>query len=222
MTKVRTQKNYIEARYFYRYTNLAAVIHLLKNRQITLLDPMNWDDKNDVFFMKKYKESRKAKTVLALCFAEGTEKYHHWKAFSSGSDGISINFEKENLLSAFSGDDKIEHRHVRYTSIRKINRFLEKSSLDFSELPFLKHSAYSTEREYRVIYTNAEFLTEPKNYDISLCWIKVIKLSPWMPEPLVKSVKEALKSISGCQKLKIIQSRVTDNKAWKDIARRVS
>ena len=217
MVNLGKHKKNTKAKYFYRYTNLAAAIHLLKNKQITLLDPMSWDDKNEAFLMETYKERRNAKTVLALCFAEAAETYHHWKTFSNGPDGISINFEKDKLLSTFSRDNKIEHRHVRYIPMRKI----ETLSLDISELPFLKRYPFRAEKEYRVIYVDTEALTKPKNYDINLSWIKWIRLSPWMPEPFVESVKKALRSISGCKKLKIVQSRVIRSEKWKNIASQV-
>ena len=223
MANFKKQRNRAQAKYFYHYTNLAAVIHLLKNRQITLLDPMNWDDKNDAFFMKTYKKRKKAKTVLALCFAEGSERYHHWKAFCDGSDGISINFEKNQLLSMFGKDTKIEHGYVKYSYIQEMEKSLEGSQLNVSELPFLKRSVYRDEKEYRVIYTDTKGPTkEFKNYDIDLCWIKRIRLSPWIPEPLAESVKEILRSIAGCKRLKIYRSTVIENEKWKDFARRAT
>ena len=30
-----------------RYTDMPTLVYLLKNKQITLLDPNTWDDKND-------------------------------------------------------------------------------------------------------------------------------------------------------------------------------
>jgi hypothetical protein len=33
--------------YLRRYTDLTALIYLLHQRKITLLDPSSWDDKND-------------------------------------------------------------------------------------------------------------------------------------------------------------------------------
>ena len=182
-------------KYFYRYTSLAAAIHLLTTKQITLLDPVNWDDKNDTFFIRKYKECEKAKTVLVLCFTESAETYQHWKTFSGGTEGVSINFEKHKLLSAFSEDDRIEHGYVKYSSIREI----EKLPLDASDLPFFKRRLYKAEKEYRVIYTDPRSRISLKNCDIELSWIKRIRLNPWMPKPLVKSVREILKSIPGCQ-----------------------
>lgn len=223
MNNSKKQQNDAQTEYFYRYTNLAAAIHLLKNRQITLLDPMNWDDRNDTFFIKTYKKRKKAKTVLALCFAEGSERYHYWKAFSNKSDSVSINFEKNKLLSMFDEDTKIKHRYVEYFSIKKLEKSLADSPLNVSELPFLKRSIYRDEKEYRVIYTNTEGSTEEfKDYNIDLDWIKKIRLSPWMPKQLAESVKKILRSIDGCQSLDIYRSTVIENEKWKDFARRAT
>lgn len=204
--------------YFYRYTHLDAAIHLLKNREITLLDPMKWDDSNDVFFMKEYRKRMEAKTLLAICFVQGGETYHHWKLFSDGPHGVSIDFEEDKLLSAFDEDNKIRHDPVEYKSIEEMEKSLKELPLNVSELPFLKRYPYRGEKEYRVIYVDTEEHLESKSYEIKLDWIKLIRLSPWMPKPLVKSVTETLKSISGCSGLKILQSTVTDSRRWKKIA----
>jgi hypothetical protein len=42
----------------HRFTNLAAAIHMLRTRTITLLDPNTWDDKNDAYFMAEYKRQK--------------------------------------------------------------------------------------------------------------------------------------------------------------------
>lgn len=218
------KKNNTETKYFYRYTDLATAIHLLKNRRITLLDPMKWDDKNDVFFMKKYKELMQAKTLLAICFVQGGETYHHWKLFSYGPHGVSINFEKDGLLSVFDGDNGIERGPMQYSSIKDMEELLEELPLEASKLPklpFLKRRPYKGEEEYRVIYVDTEKRLRSRSYDIDLSLIKRIRLSPWMPKPLVKSVKETLESICGCSGLEIVRSTVTDSTRWKRIAEQV-
>jgi hypothetical protein len=58
-----------------RYTNLAATIHMLRSRTITLLSPGSWDDRNDAYFMAEYKRRKGLKTLLALCFANCGETY---------------------------------------------------------------------------------------------------------------------------------------------------
>ena len=221
MVKVRISNNpkiNSKTKYFYRYTNLAAAIHLLKNGKITLLNPMNWDDKNDVYFMRRYKEQRKAKAVLALCFIEGAESYHHWKVFSNGPDGVSINFEKDKLLSIFKKENKVQHGYVEYLLIQEIEKLSATPTLDVAELPFLKRYPYRDEEEYRIIYTDLKRRSYLKDYDIDLSWIKWIRLSPWMLKLLVKSVIYSLKSIPQCQDLEIIRSTVRDSERWKNIA----
>jgi len=41
-----------------RYTSVAALIDILRRREIVLLDPQNWDDRNDRYFMKLYKDKK--------------------------------------------------------------------------------------------------------------------------------------------------------------------
>ena len=40
---------------FRRYTSLSILLDILKKKRLTLLDPQNWDDKNDAFYMELYK-----------------------------------------------------------------------------------------------------------------------------------------------------------------------
>ena len=86
--------------YLRRYTDLPALLNMLSMRQITLLDPKTWDDRNDSFFMSLYKERKKLKTLLALCFAQTPETYHHWRVFSNGSAGVCVVFDRAALLDS--------------------------------------------------------------------------------------------------------------------------
>jgi Protein of unknown function (DUF2971) len=185
---------------FRRYTNLAATIHLLREKAITLLNPATWDDKNDAYFMAEYKRYKNAKTVLALCFAERAETYHHWRVFSHGSDGVCIEFDKQKLLSAFRNDPQISRGPVQYKTIKEIN---DLELIDLDDLPFLKRYPYEDEAEYRVIYVDKKKSTEFQDYWIEIAWINRITLSPWMSERLAGSVIKTLKSIDGCSRLKI-------------------
>ena len=86
---------------FRRYTNLSDLIHILREKTIFLRDPTKWDDKNDSYFLEKYKEYKGLKTLLSLCFADNKEEtYRHWRVFSSGADGVSIRFNRDQILDA--------------------------------------------------------------------------------------------------------------------------
>ncbi|MCK4207395.1 DUF2971 domain-containing protein [Brucella pituitosa] len=201
-----------------RYTNLASALHILHNRCLTLLSPETWDDRNDAYFMSEYKRLKSVKTVLAICIADREETYHHWQVFSRGADGVCIEFDREELLAAFDAAGGISHRYVDYELVTKANAMRE---VDLEILPFTKRWPYGDEREYRAIYVNTdkEMLAFP--VPLALAAIKRITLSPWLAPALVEPVKKTLKSLPGCNGLRIYRSTLIDNKPWKKLTGRV-
>lgn len=196
----------------HRYTNLAATIHLLQTRQITLLNPATWDDRNDAYFMAEYKRHKKAETVLALCFTAQNETYHHWRVFSHGTDGVRIEFDRAALSTAFKGEPDLRREMVTYRTINEARRI---KRIDVEALPFLKRAPYADEKEFRLVYVSATEAVQFKDYPIKHAWIRRITLSPWMSRPLAESVKANLRSIDGCARLPISQSTLVENEVWK-------
>ena len=199
---------------FRRYTNRAAAIHLLQTRTITLLNPATWDDKNDAYFMAEYKRLVGARTVLALCFAECNETYHHWGVFSHGSDGVCIVFDKERILSAFEGDALVRKGSVNYKVLNEIKKL---KTLDAEELPFLKRRAYKDEKEYRVVYVNKRNAEEFLPYQIDIASVAQVILSPWIAVTLARAIRKTLLSIDGCPSLSITKSTLTNNEQWRRV-----
>lgn len=204
---------------FRRYTNLAAVVHLLRTRAVTLLNPATWDDTNDAYYMAEYKRLKHAKAVLALCFTENAETYHHWRVFSHGADGACIEFDKDRLLTIWEGQDTVRTGAIAYKEIRQLRG---QAVISLEELPFIKRYPYRDEQEFRVVFISKHETVEFKDYPIDLSWIKRITLSPWMSNNLSASVKETLKSIPGCSAIKINRSTLVDNEAWKRLAARIA
>jgi hypothetical protein len=202
---------------FRRYTNLAAAIHILRTKSITPLNPATWDDRNDAYYMAEYKRLKNAAAVLALCFTESDEKYHHWRIFSHGSDGVCIEFDKPLLLRTWTGDPTIKKDAVTYELIKDMRA---RPVIDPERLPFLKRHPYKDEREFRVIYVGMDAASETKSYPIALPCIKRITLSPWLSRSLSNSVKDTLKSIPDCSAIRIYKSTLVDNEAWKGFTAR--
>lgn len=202
-------------RTFRRYTNLAAAIHLLRTRRITLLDPETWQDKNDSYFLARYKERIGAGSVLAACFADAAETFHHWSVFASRSNGVCVQFNKEILQAAVGKDKSVEFRQVRYLEIKtlKTNPIVER------DLPFVKRYPYKDEREYRLLHINRNSEIDFYHVRIPLTAIDRITLSPWMPQSLAEEVKPILKSIKGCGQIEIYRSTLIENENWKNAAR---
>jgi hypothetical protein len=166
--------------------------------------------------MAEYKRLKNAITVLALCFTESYERYHHWKVFSQGSDGVCIEFDKLQLLRTLNGDPMIRTDVVTYVRIKDMRA---RPVIDYERLPFLKRHPYEDEREFRVIYVGND-ASETKSYPIELTCIKRITLSPWMSQSLSNSVKDTLRSIAECSAFRIYHSTLVDNEAWKGFAAR--
>lgn len=197
-----------------RYTNLASAIHILDQKAITLLSPTLWDDRNDAYFLNQYKDRKSLKTLLALCFAETLETYHHWRVFAPGLDGVCIEFDKDRLLAAFRHADNVLCRPVQYRQIPDV----AKRPPAVDDLPFLKRFPYRDEKEFRIIHSDQAELREYRSFPVKLHCISRITLSPWMPGPLIASVKSALHGIEGCANLKVYRSTLIDNEKWKKAA----
>ena len=197
--------------YLRRYTDVPALIHLLKQRKITLLDPHTWDDSNDSFYLALYREKKNLKTVLALCFSQDNETYHHWHVFEGGASGICIRFRRSYLLKALSQQNGVRTGPVSYKTLSD----LERKRLSVDELPFLKRHAFEHENEFRVIYESALLTKQSLDISIPVSSIDKITLSPWIHPNLSSDLKETLRSIPGCSHLRVVRSTLISNAEWK-------
>lgn len=196
---------------FRRYTELPALFHLLYRKELTLLDPSSWDDKNDSFFLQQYKEKKKLKPVLALCFTQAEETYHHWHVFSSGSAGVCVTFKEQQLMSAVGRVPGLQMGSVRYLTIPQMRA----RRLKIKELPYFKRAPFKPEDEVRMLW---ESTAEEKSYlpiPIGLSSISRITLSPWLHPSLSASVKEAIATTPGCRSIKVVRSTLIGNEEWK-------
>ena len=152
--------------------------------------------------------------MLALCFFLEAERYHHWRIYASGMDGVCIEFDGGRLLSALEATCHVRHRAVNY---RKLGEM--KSSLpDIDELPFLKRYAYEDEHEYRIIYVSTDQLLDKRDCKIDRSCIRKVVLSPWVPDDLAASLSDTLCEVSGRADLPIHKSQLVNHEACKGFA----
>jgi hypothetical protein len=200
-----------EADTLHRYTSITAMLRLLKTRRLTLLSPDLWEDRNDAFAITHYKERKHLKTVLAACFTQTPETYHHWKVFAHDAEGVCIEFRKKNLLSAFKKKPGIRMGDVHYEQIR----ILSKCAPKLDDVPFLKRYPYRHEFEFRILFEDDATKFETRDYAIKLSSILSIKLNPWIPKSLVPTLREVIHSIEGCSRIRTYQTTVLENEDWK-------
>jgi hypothetical protein len=196
-----------------RYTDLPALICLLREKKITLLDPYSWDDSNDSHYLSVYKSRKGLKTLLALCFTQVAETYHHWRVFAAGSSGVCIKFKRTDLIKAVDKCGGVRTGEVEYLKLEEARS--RKPTID--QLPFIKRHAFEDEDEFRVIFESSKSDLPKKDIPIPLSCISKITLSPWAHQSLTKHVKEVLKGISGCKNIEIVRSTLVGNNEWKRI-----
>jgi hypothetical protein len=192
-----------------RYTSFPALLAMLQSQQITLLSPALWEDRNDAFYMGQYKSRKQLKTLLALCFSQAEETYHHWRVFTHGADGVCITFRRAPLLKALTG---LRASAVTYRKIADLPR------AKLAQLPFLKRAPYEDEREFRIVFEDRVQEVETKSFAMPLGCISRVTLNPWLAPPLAGALKTAIKQIPGCTGLKVYQTTLLENERWKKAA----
>jgi hypothetical protein len=197
-----------------RYTELPYLIDFLQTKELALLNPALWDDRNDSYYIEQFARTNCLLSTYALCLAEASETYHHWRVFSHGGSGACIEFDKAQLISAASLTPGLRAEDVKYKTIDS----LRECAPSQSDLPFLKRYAFSDEKEFRLFYGTAKKGPPVFRMQVPLKAIKRITLSPWLPASVVNHVKSTLKSIDGCKSLKIYKSTLVENENWKKFA----
>lgn len=205
-------KSFIKpAEHLRRYADLPALLYMLRRKRLSLLSPDSWDDKNDAYFVELYREKKCLPTVLALCFTEKGETYHHWRVFSSGAGGVCIKFHREALLQHLSKFKGVRFGAAQYIMMNR----LRKEQLAIGDLPFLKRYAFRDESEFRVIYEGTKTRRETKDFPLPLSCVAKISISPWAPQALAVAITETIKSVPDCAELSVGRSSLIINKEWR-------
>jgi hypothetical protein len=190
---------------------------MLLHKHFTLVDPSAWDDKNDSYCLRLYQQRRKdIASVRVACLTERDETYHHWRIFANGPAGICQVFNRENLLEFVDAQPDLRGDKVTYIANAKLARL---TSLVDDSVPFLKRLPYGDEGEYRVVYESILPTGKVHNVQMSpeqlTSVLNRIVVSPWTPEPIYLSLKEIIRSIDGCERVRVTRSLCTDTPAFK-------
>lgn len=194
-----------------RYTELPFVIEYLQSKELALLNPDTWDDRNDAYFIEQYAAAKKLLSTNALCLTEASETYHHWRVFSHGASGVCIEFKKDDLIFAARKVSGLTYGKVDYLKIKDLQEYPASEQ----DLPFLKRRAFSDEDEFRLFHESKTSSNSPFKMKVPISAVNRIILSPWLPKGTAISIRELIKSIPGCSSLKVSRSTLVDNARWK-------
>jgi hypothetical protein len=211
-----------EYKYLNRYTSKQHLLDTLKYKRLTLLDPRNWEDTNDSYFLELYKQCTKSKTMLALCFTEYEyDKYQYWKIYARKIEGVCIRFDKEKLIKCF---DNVTLSGISYNKVdyKTLSELKKNKHLRCADLPFIKRKAFQDEKEFRFIFeSNNEAITN-KHVFIGLNCILQITFNPWIDKSTFQSISTEIREIEGCENIKIRQTRIINYKEWKKVGESIA
>ena len=207
-------KDSSNGRFLRRYTELPFLIDILQTRQISLVNPQFWDDRNDSYYIQQYGLLNGFESIFCMCLTETNETYHHWRVFSHGTGGVCIEFHKSMLQEDAIAFQGLRAEPVTYRTLHD----LRQSRPLTEELPFLKRYAFSDEMEFRLVMTTRKYHDGVFKVPIRLGSISRIMLSPWLSKTVATQTKNVLKTIKGCSKMKIYRSTLVDNESWKKFA----
>jgi len=146
--------------------------------------------------------------LLAVCFAETSETYQHWKVYSGNSSGVCIEFNKDNLLKKALKIKGFRCQKIEYLPFRGELTSVEK-------LPFTKRVAFTGEDEFRIIYENEEEKINIKYLPIIPEDIIRIEINPWVNKSIYNSIVSTIRNIDGFGNIPIRKSGILENEKWK-------
>lgn len=199
-------------RFIRRYSSIAATIDILRRKELPLLDPQNWDDRNDRYFMNLYREKKGVGGLYGLCAATCSETYHHWRVFTNAADGACIEIRRQGLEAQLDQLEGVRYGEIKYLKIEEIEAL---SPADCDDLPFVKRIGFEPEDEYRIIAETAAAQRPALSIDLPVSRINRIYLNPWLPKSISDSVVTTLRGIPGCSKLTVSKSYLIDSSRWK-------
>lgn len=193
-----------------RYTDVLAVLDMLKHQRITLLSTARWIDRNDRGALELYGARLGYKSVLAYCMTEASETFHHWQVFAGHGFGACIVFDKPALIDRVTSAG-LTHGKVKY---RRASQ-LDAQAVREDRIPFLKREVFKDEREYRIIAGTLDFHDpESLRVGIDLSLIRRVVLGPSIPRPLADTLEQIIRSFDDCAAVRLTVSHLHENQVW--------
>jgi hypothetical protein len=192
-----------------RYTTLPVLMDMLERKRLVLLDPLSWEDKNDLEILLEYKRRKHLQKLFALCFSYGDETIHHWKTFADGISGCCVEFDPEKLTALLKARPRVRYGKVRYKKLRD----LKDATIEVDQIPFTKRWPYRCEEEFRVIWGGR---TQRDCHEIpfDLRMITRITISQRMPQQVYETIRDYLREVFPRPEQRINRSTLYQNQVW--------
>lgn len=198
------------------------LLDLIKNHRLPLINPSEWEDKNDIFASKL---SCKDDEIIGICCftLSKSNSIYRWSKMAPNNLCVRVEFGIDEIKAMLPRN--ITMKEVQYKSIDELKAKTLKSIKDCA---FIKSIPFKQEKEIRMV-TNQSVADENKNAKIvdylsglPSDVIKNIRLSPFLDQKIFRLVKELLHKYlvaNSWENVKISQSRILDREKWKNALR---
>ena len=229
------EKKRIKGECLRHYTSLPRLIEILSEKQIPMMNPAFWIDKNDAFSVNESSDS----AVGVICFSDTEQELSHmWENYAKRGIGVCVLFYKEGIKKLINGKNNYKLNKITYLRFKKNKDtwVLYDENVKFkikekSELAFVKRIPYCEEHEYRLAFfsdQNRKICGNVVSFlqiNFSLKdLIHEIYLSPFLDKEQEKDVKCLLEAyLKECKlsEIKVKISKMAEDVRWRNAIRRL-
>ena len=194
------------------YTNLATLVSILEQGELTLGDTARWEDRNDAASVEAYRRKTGAAQIRVLSFAAGDEQIHLWLAYARKDYGGCIRFNTPALLAALGHIPGLVHGPMRYTPRQELTAG-ELAAAAPKDLPFIKRRPLRSRTGIPRPLVRRPGRNAPRYPPAGL--VDGITLAPGLAAPFGPALTEMLEARYAARcALKVRHSRLLSSPDW--------
>lgn len=206
-----------ENKSIYRFMHFEHLLDLIKNHRLPLINPSEWEDKNDIFASKL--SCRDNEVVGICCFTlSKSNSIYRWSKMAPNNLCVRVEFDMDKIKARLS--QKMVMKEVQYKSAEELESYVVETKKDCA---FIKSKPFKPEKEIRIVTYQSETGENEKIVDylsgLMSGTIKSIRFSPFLDQEMYCLIKELLRKYlkaNNWAKTKISQSEILNKEKWQN------
>ena len=201
----------------YRFVHFEHLLDLIKNHRLPLINPLEWEDKNDVFASKLGSKDNDVMGICCFTLSKSNSIYR-WSKMAPNNLCVRVEFDMDKIKARLS--QKMVMKEVQYKSAEELESYVVETKKDCA---FIKSKPFKPEKEIRIVTYQSETGENEKIVDyldnLPSDVIKGIRFSPFLDQEMYCLIKELLRKYlkaNNWAKTKISQSEILNKEKWQN------